>query len=110
MPGIWNTGRIEGMVLVASLDKDCILEPGEPVAEIRAGSVETGICGCGLMDTHLVVPGGSDKCEDCGASRIDQMDPCAECGSQDRIAVADLQGCRSCARSYMELDAARSSG
>ena len=52
------------------------------------------------MDTSFVVPMGGDHCEACGAARLTSFDPCVECGSKERKAVRDLQGCRSCQRSF----------
>ncbi|CAK9071601.1 unnamed protein product, partial [Durusdinium trenchii] len=100
VPGIWPSGILSGMVLVASPDSDVLVQPGDPVAEVRAGLVETSICECGLMDTSFVVPMGGDHCEACGTARLTSFDPCVECGSKERKAVRDLQGCRSCQRSF----------
>ena len=100
VPGIWPSGALSGMVLLAASDLDIMVEPGDPVAEVRAGLVETSLCECGLMDTSLSVPTGENVCEVCGAARMEAFDPCAECGSKERRAVRDLQGCRSCQRSF----------
>ena len=56
VPGIWPSSELNGMVLVTSLDRDAVIQPGDPIAEVRAGLVETSLCECGLMDTTLVVP------------------------------------------------------
>ena len=39
IPGVWDTGAVEGSILVAALDADLTLEPGDVVAEVRAGCV-----------------------------------------------------------------------
>ena len=100
VPGIWPSGTLSGMVLFASPDSDVSVQPGDPVAEVRAGLVETSVCECGLMDTSFIVPRGNDQCEICGTARLESFDPCVECGSRERKAVRDLQGCRSCQRSF----------
>ena len=66
VPGIWPSGALSGMVLLAASDLDIMVEPGDPVAEVRAGLVETSLCECGLMDTALSVPTGENVCEVCG--------------------------------------------
>ena len=99
VPGIWPSSELSGMVLVTSLDGDTILQPGDPVAEVRAGLVETSLCECGLMDTSLVVAKNDKICELCGTAQLEAFDPCVECGSRVRNAVRDLQGCTACQRS-----------
>ena len=99
VPGIWPSSEMTGMVLVTSLDEDALLQPGDPIAEIRTGLVETSLCECGLLDTSLIVPIEGENCELCGAARLQAFDPCVECGSKERTAVRDLQGCTACQRS-----------
>ena len=52
IPGIWDIGATDGMVLVASASgQDETLEQGDVVAEVRQGLVESAVCSsCGLMD------------------------------------------------------------
>ena len=66
VPRIWPSGALSGMVLLTASDLDVVVEPGDPVAEVRAGLVETSLCECGLMDTALSVPTGENVCEVCG--------------------------------------------
>eukprot|EP00435_Cladocopium_sp_Y103_P020683 s114_g5.t1 len=99
VPGIWPSSELNGMVLVTSLDSDAVLQPGDPVAEVRAGLVETSLCECGLMDMTLVVAKNDKVCELCGTAQLEAFDPGVECGSRVRHAVRDLQGCTACQRS-----------
>ena len=51
VPGLWTTGAAEGFVLLAAQELDYTLEPGEVVAEVRSGLVETAACDCGAVET-----------------------------------------------------------
>lgn len=93
VPGIWSTGDLTGMLLVASSDKDVTLEPGHAAGEVRAGLVEASICKCGIMDTKFVLPKADQRCELCGAAGLKALDSCEGCGSRQRAAVQGLQGC-----------------
>ena len=68
VPGLWTTGAAEGFVLLAAQEVDHTLEPGDVVAEVRSGLVETAACDCGAVE------------------------------SVDRAAVRSYQGCSSCSR------------
>ena len=52
VPGLWTTGAAEGFVLLAAQELDHTLEPGDVVAEVRSGLVETAACDCGAVETR----------------------------------------------------------
>ena len=45
IPGVWDTGAVEGSILVAALGADLTLEPGDVVAEVRGGCVDSTVWG-----------------------------------------------------------------
>ena len=55
VPGLWTTA--EGFVLLAAQELDYTLEPGDVVAEVRSGLVETAACDCGAVETTFLSPG-----------------------------------------------------
>ena len=79
VPGIWDSGRTSGLVLLAALEEDVLLAPGQAVAEVRAGLVHSEVCECGALDTSLIVPRAADRCGDCGALMLSesQRDACS---------------------------------
>ena len=90
VPGLWTTGAAEGFVL---------LEPGDVVAEIRSGLVETAACDCGAVETNFLSVGEEGPCETCGVAKAPEFsDGCFSCGSVEQTAVRSYQGCSSCAR------------
>ena len=80
VPGLWTTGAAEGFVLLAAQELDYTLEPGDVVAEVRSGLVETAACDCGAVETTFLSPKEEGPCETCGT------------------AVRSYQGCGSCSR------------
>ena len=54
VPGLWTTGAAEGFVLLAAQELDHTLEPGDVVAEVRSGLVETAACDCGAVETNFL--------------------------------------------------------
>ena len=67
VPSLWTTGAAEGFVLLAAQEVDHTLEPGDVVAQVRSGLVETAACDCGAVETSLV--GEEGPCETCGVSK-----------------------------------------
>ena len=57
VPGLWTTGAAEGFVLLAAQELDHTLEPGDVVAEVRSGLVETAACDCGAVETNFLSVG-----------------------------------------------------
>ena len=55
VPGLWTTGAAEGFVLLAAQELDHTLEPGDVVAEVRSGLVETAACDCGAVEDELLL-------------------------------------------------------
>ena len=53
VPGLWTTGAAEGFVLLAAQELDHTLDPGDVVAEVRSGLVETAACDCGAVETSF---------------------------------------------------------
>ena len=54
VPGLWTTGaRRARFVLLAAQELDHTLEPGDVVAEVRSGPVETAACDCGVVETNF---------------------------------------------------------
>ena len=99
VPGLWTTGAAEGFVLLAAQELDHTLEPGDVVAEVRSGLVETAACDCGAVETTFFSAGEEAPCETCGVSKAPEVsDGCFSCGSVDRAAVRSYQGCSSCSR------------
>ena len=71
VPGLWDTGRKEGMVLVTPKQEEVCLESGDAVAELRSGYATSGLCQCGSMDT--VFGDAHDptySCQDCGGAQV----------------------------------------
>ena len=96
---LWTTGAAEGFVLLAAQELDHTLEPGDVVAEVRSGLVETAACDCGAVETNFFSVGEEGPCETCGVAKApESSDGCFSCGSGDRTAVRSYQGCSSCAR------------
>ena len=87
VPGLWTTGAAEGFVLLAVQELDHTLEPGDVVAEVRSGLVETAACDCGAVETTFLSPGEDGPCETCGVAK-----------APERTAVRSYQGCSSCSR------------
>ena len=56
VPSLWTTGAAaaEGFVLLAAQELDHTLEPGDVVAEVRSGLVETAACHCGAVETSFL--------------------------------------------------------
>ena len=80
VPGLWQTGAQEGFVLLAAMEEDVSLCPGDVVAEVRAGLVETTACGCGAAL--------SLRCKSCGVSKlVKHEESCFACGSSARVAA-----------------------
>ena len=99
VPGLWTTGAAEGFVLLAAQELDHTLEPGDVVAEVRSGLVETAACDCGAVETNFFSAGEDALCESCGVFRASEVsDGCFSCGSAERAAVRSYQGCSSCSR------------
>ena len=99
VPGLWTTGAAEGFVLLAAQELDHTLEPGDVVAEVRSGLVETAACDCGAVETNFFSVGEEGPCETCGVAKApESSDGCFCCGCGDRTAVRSYQGCSSCAR------------
>ena len=98
---MWDTGATEGSILVAALDADLTLEPGDVVAEVRAGCVDSAVCGCGSVETFLTSVESAPVCESCGVGRPEDHPPaCYACGSSERIAARSLQGCADCSKGF----------
>ena len=99
VPGLWTTGAAEGFVLLAAQELHHTLEPGDVVAEVRSGLVETAACDCGAVETSFLSVGEDGPCETCGVSKAPEVsDGCFSCGSVDRAAVRSYQGCSSCSK------------
>ena len=64
--GVWDTGAVEGPILVAALDADLTLEPGDVVAEVRAGCADSTVCGCGSLEIFFTSVESAPVCESCG--------------------------------------------
>ena len=95
VPGLWTTGAAEGFVLLAAQELDYTLEPGDVVAEVRSGLVETAACDCGAF----LSPGEDGPCETCGVAKAPELsEGCFSCGSGERTAMRSYQGCSSCSR------------
>ena len=90
VPGLWTTGAAEGFVLLAAQELDHTLEPGDVVAEVRSGLVETAAC---AVETTLLSVGEDGPCETCGVAKAPEFsDGCFSCGSGERTAVRSYQG------------------
>ena len=89
-----------GSIPVAALDADLTLEPGDVVAEVRAGCVDSTVCGCGSVETFFTSVESAPVCESCGVGRPEDSPPaCYACGSPERIA-RPLQGCSACSKTF----------
>ena len=65
---------------------DASLHPGDVVAEVRAGLVETAACECGAVETVFRTEPQADPCESCGISKLAQHEEsCFACGSSERV-------------------------
>ena len=60
-------------MLLAAQETDHTLEPGDVVAEVRAGLVETAACECGAVETVFTSGGEDQVCETCGVSMIELL-------------------------------------
>ena len=109
VPGLWTTGAAEGFVLLPAQELDHTLEPGDVVAEVRSGLVETAACDCGAVETCFLSVGEDGPCETCGVAKVPEFaDGCFSCGSVEQTAVRSYQGCSSCARTAECLHSRRS--
>ena len=99
VPGLWDTGRREGMVLVTPRQEDVCLEKGDGVAELRSGFASAGSCQCGSMDTVFGDPQSTtDSCQECGGPQVSMSQTtCQTCGACGHFDAVYLQGCRQCA-------------
>ena len=101
IPGVWDTGAVEGSILVAALDADLTLEAGDVVAEVRAGCVDSTVCGCGSVETPFASVASAPVCESCGVGRPEDSPPaCYACESSERIAAMFFQGCGACSKGF----------
>ena len=98
VPGIWDTGAREGMVLVTPYQEEVVLEEGDPVGELRAGAVVSGTCSCGAVDTVFVSQTAGlepDTCQECGLEQPSLIGSvCYSCGRKGEIKSTPLQGCK----------------
>ena len=75
-----------------------VLELGDPVAEVRVGSVGSSVCdSCGLLDTVFVERSveKQDLCEGCGATSVRSV-ACSKCGAVGTARWESYQGCSRC--------------
>ena len=75
IPRVWDTGAVEGSILVAALDADLTFEPGHVVAEVRAGCVDSTVCGCGSVEMFFTSVESAPACESCVRRRAMPADP-----------------------------------
>ena len=96
VPGLWNTGREEGMVLVTPRQEEVCLERGDEVAELRSGHASSGVCQCGALDAVFGDPVSAEEgCQDCGFPQVSMAAmTCQTCGTSGRFDAVHLQGCR----------------
>ena len=95
--GIWPTGSREGFMLVTPRQREVVLEKGDVVAEVRRGSIATGTCSCGAVDTVLTDLEKGFACSACSVQQVDfSVHQCSSCGCTGRISALPLQGCRGC--------------
>ena len=94
VPALWQTRGREGFVLLA--EEDASIHPGDVVAEVRAGLVETAACECGAIETVFRTEPQADLCESRGISKLaKRKESCFACGSSERVAARSFQGCSS---------------
>ena len=94
--GALATGAHEGFVLLAATEEDASLHPGDVVAEVRAGLVQTAACECGAAETVFRTEPQADPCESCGISKLAKREEsCFACGSAERVAASIFQKCSS---------------
>ena len=80
---------------------DLTLEPGNVVAGVRAGCVDSTVCDCGSIETIFTSVESAPVSESCGVGRPeDTPSACYACRSSDRIAARSLQGCSACSKGY----------
>ena len=79
------------------------LEPGTPVAEVRAGAVATGLCdSCGYLDTaFLEKTADADACAVCGCVVV-APPACGRCGAEKFTQWEVYQGCGTCRASVRQ--------
>ena len=83
-------------VLLAATEEDASLHPGDVVAEVRAGLVETAACECGAVETVFRTEPQANPCKSCGISKLAKHEEsCYTCGSTERVAARSFQGCSS---------------
>ena len=70
IPGLWQTGARKGFVLLAATEEDASIHPGDVVAEVRAGLVETAACECGAVETVFRTEPQTNSCESRGISKL----------------------------------------
>ena len=72
------------------------------VAEVRAGCVDSTVCGCESVETFFTSVESAAVCESYGVGRPgDTPSACYACGSSERIAATSLQGCSACSKGYV---------
>ena len=102
VPGIWDTGLREGLVLVTPRQEPVCLEKGDPVAELRRGLVSAGACSCGSLETVMESPVDASRtraCAECGQRQVSFNSlTCQVCGESGNFEARPLQGCRGCDR------------
>ena len=95
VPGLWNTGSREGMVLVVPRHEEVILEAGDQVGELRNGLVASTQCVCGAVDTVFQSTERKEPCPECGKAIMSvKTEQCYACGETKGKETYRLQGCR----------------
>ena len=99
VPGIWRTGALEGVILVANLELvDLDLSAGMVVAAIAPVTAQTRVCmSCHQVDTDAWVLRASKpqpQCQDCHAFVAGGDSACRACGAES-VALG-YTGCSTC--------------
>ena len=95
VPGLWDTGSREGMVLVVPRHEEVILEAGDQVGELGNGLVASTQCVCGAVDTVFQSTERKEPCPECGKAIMSvKTEQCYACGETKGKETYRLQGCR----------------
>ena len=98
--GLWDTGGLEGLVVVSNVGVlDVTVASGDAVAQVAPAAVQTRMCSaCGAEDTDAWELSAYDKaCKDCGVVQGVGVSACRQCGAGAKaVGCFSYAGCPSC--------------
>jgi hypothetical protein len=111
VPGIWETGKETGSVLVMNQScSDCHIAIGDAVGVVVPVALQSRECSqCHCFDTDSWVLGSGSGCARCERPLTGGLSVCRACGSEE-VSVLYYSGCEECAPSLFGPQCAQAAG